>query len=112
MVEDQERRGPMVELRQQLSSESMLLLKAGAEAQVERLQGFLRELCAVTTDAGARAKVQARIEEWETAIRQLQYVYVDQFPEGRKENDGAGRRGLRRGGQAREEEMGKARGGK
>lgn len=86
-----------VDLRQQLGCDSMLLLKAGAEAQVERLEAFLRELCAVTSDAAARAKVQARIEEWRTAIKQVQYVYIDQFPEGRLENDGAGRLGLPRG---------------
>lgn len=81
-------------LRQQLSSESLEVLERAADAELERLNRLHWEVVAVTSDAAAFARIERQAAAVRSAKAQLRYVFLDQFPQGRVENDAAGRSGM------------------
>lgn len=84
-------------VRQQLSCDSKELLERCVLAELRRLQALRDDVCALRVDRLALARVDALIEKAHLALRQLGYVYLDQFEKGRQENDEAGRLGLHHG---------------
>lgn len=84
----------MVELRQQLSCESKEILELAGATRLKRLRDLRDEVCALGVGVDVIDKVDAEIAKTELAVKQLLYVYIDQFAAGRAENDGAARHGL------------------
>lgn len=84
-------------IRQQLSCESKEVLERAAQADLARLHKLRAEVVGLQAGAVALDRLDAEINRVELAIMQLSYVYIDQFEEGRVENDQAGRFGLVRG---------------
>lgn len=82
--------------RQQLSCASKEILEQAVLTELNRLRSLRSELIALQVNAEAVARLDARIDDTQLAFRQLGYVYIDQFEEGRAENDRAGRLGLTR----------------
>ena len=87
----------MAEVRQQLSSDSLLYLEAAANAEISRLRAMRFELARMGVRGEALDALDRRIESAELAVHQLNNVYLDQFDEGRAENDRHGRTGLVKG---------------
>lgn len=84
-------------IRQQLSCDSKEILERAAHAELRRLRRLRDEVVSLQAGAAVLGKVDAEIGRVEQAIRQLAYVYIDQFEAGRAENDQAGRFGLVKG---------------
>jgi hypothetical protein len=82
--------------RQQLSCDSKEILEHAAHAELSRLRSLRSELGNLQAGATAFVHLDARLDALELALRQLGYAYIDQFEEGRAENDRAGRLGLTR----------------
>lgn len=89
-----ERVTPTHNIRQQLSCDSKEILERAAHADLRRLHQLRIEVVGLQAGPAVLDKIDAEIERVERAIRQLLYVYIDQFEPGRVENDQAGRFGL------------------
>jgi len=82
--------------RQQLSCDSKEILERAAHTELNRLKRLHNDVCWLGADSKVLAQLDAETAKVELAIRQLIYVYIDQFEEGRAENDRYGRHGLGR----------------
>lgn len=85
-------------LRQQLSCASKELLESAMLAEIGRIAKLRDEICGLGLPSKAMHAALDKIDERNAAatlaLRQLGYVYIDQFERGRAENDSAGRSGL------------------
>lgn len=88
---------PEFYLRAQISCASKELLEAAAHRELVFLKRTRDELIALRSGREVLDKMNERIAQTELALKQLLYVYVDQFPQGRAENDTYGRTGLQGG---------------
>lgn len=96
-VTTSEHAAPAHGIRQQLSCDSKEILERAARAHLSRLHRLRDEVVSLQAGAAVLDKIDAEIGRVERAIRQLAYVYIDQFEAGRAENDQAGRFGLVKG---------------
>ncbi len=85
-----------MELRQQLSSDSLFLLEAAAKKEVERLKQLHWSVVVYNTDRKTIDGISRDIMKYEDAIRELHAVFLDQFEEGRKRNDASGKTGIKK----------------
>jgi hypothetical protein len=85
-----------MELRQQLSADAMSLLEGAAKAEIERLKKLHWSIVPYTIDKKVIEGINADIEKYETAIKELHAVFLDQFEPGREENNKKGKTGLKR----------------
>lgn len=83
-----------INCRQQLSCESKELLERAAQVELHRLRALRDDLFRLQAGPEALARVDAEIAKVDLAMRQLAYVYIDQFEAGREENNRYGRLGL------------------
>lgn len=84
-------------LRAQISCASKELLDAAMHRELAFLKRTRDELHNLRPGREVLEKVDGRIAETELALKQLLYVYIDQYAQGRAENDTYGRTGLQGG---------------
>lgn len=82
------------ELRKQMDADDLKVLERAADAELARLDRLHWECAAITRDPAIFKAVAEQAEQVRRAMARLRYLFIDQFPAGRDENDKAGRTGL------------------
>lgn len=83
-----------IELRQQMSAESLIAIQRLIDAEVERLDRFRLEVAGYSRDKSTFDNIEKHRTELTQARQQLGALFIDQFPQGRLENDQKGKTGI------------------
>lgn len=83
-----------IELRKQLGADDLQVLERAANAELARLDRLHWECVAISSDPAIFRAIADQAEQVRRAMTRLRYLFIDQFPAGREENDKAGRTGL------------------
>lgn len=83
-------------LRQQLSADSLAMIQRCIAGERDRLTKLHWGMVPFKLSEESILAMQAEVRALDEAESQLNAVFLDQFEEGRQENDGKGRKGLKR----------------